>query len=170
VLCVHRVAAINPASAASLLSEPVVALTELPWSPPICTCFATYSPCASPAIDPPPSPTIDLATPVSILDDPYKSVRPFVSFGTIASDKCILTVSVTRTSTLLPNFPIATGIDNCPICLKVRGYSVVQSSKDSERVRHLSGSHGETCYVHLRDLFSSTLYGAALRSKAPPIE
>jgi hypothetical protein len=59
VLCAHRVAAIDPASAASLLSMPVVAPTELPWSPPICTCFATYSPCTSPAVDPPPAPTAD---------------------------------------------------------------------------------------------------------------
>jgi hypothetical protein len=42
----------------------------------------------------------------------------------------------------------------------------VQSSKDSERIRRL---HGETCYVLLHDHFSNTLYGAALRSKAPPI-
>jgi hypothetical protein len=46
----------------------------------------------------------------------------------------------------------------------------VQSSKDSERVRRLSGLNGETCYVLLLDHFSDTLYGAALRSKAPPIE
>jgi hypothetical protein len=46
----------------------------------------------------------------------------------------------------------------------------MQSSKESERVRRLSGLHGETCYVLLRDHFSNTLHGAALRSKAPPIE
>jgi hypothetical protein len=47
---------------------------------------------------------------------------------------------------------------------------VVQSSKDGERVRRLGGLHGEMCYLLLRDHFSNTLYGSALRSKAPPIE
>jgi hypothetical protein len=95
----------------------------------------------------------------------------------------------------VPNLPIATEIDDCTICLKAKlvhkankstsstrkatqcnqGISldfgfVVQSSKDSERVRRLSGLHGETCHVLLRDHFSNALYGAALRSKAPPIE
>jgi hypothetical protein len=94
----------------------------------------------------------------------------------------------------VPNLPIATEIDDCPICLKAKlhkankstsstrkatqcnqGISidfgfVVQSSKDSERVRRLSGLHGETCYVLLRDHFSNTYYGATPRSKAPPIE
>jgi hypothetical protein len=46
----------------------------------------------------------------------------------------------------------------------------VQSSTDSERVLRLSHLHGETCYVLLRDYFSNSLYGAALHSKAPPIE
>ena len=46
---------------------------------------------------------------------------------------------------------------------------VVQSSKDNVRVRRLSSLHGETRYVLLRDHFSYTVYGAALRSKAPPI-
>jgi hypothetical protein len=36
-------------------------------------------------------------------------------------------------------------------------------------VRHLSGLHGEMCYVLLRDHFSNTLHDAAPRSKAPPI-
>jgi hypothetical protein len=94
----------------------------------------------------------------------------------------------------VPNLPIAPKIDDCPICLKVKlhkankstsstlkatqcnqGISidfgfVVQSSKGSERVRCLSGLDGETCYVLLRDHFSNTLFGTALRSKAPPIE
>jgi hypothetical protein len=47
---------------------------------------------------------------------------------------------------------------------------VVQSSKDSESVRRLSGLHGEMRYVLLRDHFSDTLYSAALHFKAPPIE
>jgi hypothetical protein len=88
----------------------------------------------------------------------------------------------------VPNLPIATEIDDCPICLKAelhkankstsstrnadqwnQGISidfefVVQSSKDSERVRRLSGLRDETCYVLLCDHFSNTLYGAALRS------
>jgi hypothetical protein len=42
---------------------------------------------------------------------------------------------------------------------------IVQSSKDSECVRRLSGLLGETCYVLLRDHLSKTLYGATLRSK-----
>jgi hypothetical protein len=46
----------------------------------------------------------------------------------------------------------------------------MQSSKDSELVRRPSGLHSETYFVLLRDHFSITLYGAALRSKAPPIE
>jgi hypothetical protein len=90
--------------------------------------------------------------------------------------------------------PIAAEVDDYPICLNAKlhkankstsstrqatqcnqGISinfgfVVQSSKDNERVRRLSGLHGETCYVFLHDHFSNTLYSAALRSKAPPIE
>jgi hypothetical protein len=46
----------------------------------------------------------------------------------------------------------------------------VRSSKDSEHARYLSGLHGDTCYVLLRNDSSNTLYGAALRSKAPSIE
>ena len=46
--------------------------------------------------------------------------------------------------------------------------TVFLSTLDSERVRRLSGLHGETCYVLLRDHFSNTLHGAALLSKAPP--
>jgi hypothetical protein len=46
----------------------------------------------------------------------------------------------------------------------------VQYSKDSERVRRLSGLYGEACYLLLPDHFSNILYGAGLRSKAPPIE
>jgi hypothetical protein len=40
---------------------------------------------------------------------------------------------------------------------------VVHSSKDSECIRRLSGLHSETSYALLRDVFSSTLYGAAVR-------
>jgi hypothetical protein len=47
---------------------------------------------------------------------------------------------------------------------------VVQSFKDSERVGHFSGLHGEMCYVLSRDHFSNTIYGDAFRTKAPPIE
>jgi hypothetical protein len=36
--------------------------------------------------------------------------------------------------------------------------------------RRLVGLHGERCYVILRNHFSKTLYGAALRPKAPPTE
>jgi hypothetical protein len=45
------------------------------------------------------------------------------------------------------------------------GFSfIVQYSDDR------SGLHGETFYVVLRDHFSNTLYGAALRSEAYPIK
>jgi hypothetical protein len=55
-------------------TEPVVAPTEPPWSPPPCTYCVTCSPYTSPAVDLPPSPTADSATLVSILDDPDKEV------------------------------------------------------------------------------------------------
>jgi hypothetical protein len=47
---------------------------------------------------------------------------------------------------------------------------VVQSSTDSERSRRLSDLPLETCDELLRDHLSMSLYGAALHSKAPPIE
>ncbi len=109
---------------------------------------------------------------------------------------CVLTVSVPCTSTLLgysaylsppglitvrsasrSSFTNPTSLPLAPtrllnaikVFLSTFG-CIVQSSKDSECVRRLSGLLGETCYVLLRDHFSSTLYDAALRSKAPPIE
>jgi hypothetical protein len=115
VLCVHHIAAIDSASAAyrlrlsSLaLSKPVVSPTEPPCSPPRCTCCATYSTCTPSAVDPPPPPTVDPALPFSILDDPNQDVQvkrlipeALRIIDTIVSEKCILTVSVITTSTLL---------------------------------------------------------------------
>jgi hypothetical protein len=89
----------------------------------------------------------------------------------------------------VPNLPIATEIDDCPIRLKAKlhkakknTYStrkatqcnqgiyidfgfVVQSSKDSERVRSFSGFLGETCYVLLRNR-SSISWRNVLRTPA----
>jgi hypothetical protein len=69
------------ASPLSLLSETVgapaerdAAPTESPWSSPPYTCCATCSPCTSPDIDLQPTPTADLATLVSILDNPDTDV------------------------------------------------------------------------------------------------
>jgi hypothetical protein len=90
----------------------------------------------------------------------------------------------------VPKLPIATEIDDCPICLKIKLHKanksacstqcnqsisidadfVVQSSKDSERVRRFSVLNVLMCSLLLRDHFSNKLYGAALRSKTPPIE
>jgi hypothetical protein len=90
----------------------------------------------------------------------------------------------------MPNLPIATEIDELKAKLHKANKSIsstrgdtqcnqgisidfgfiVQSSKESERVRRLSGLHCETYYVFLRDHFSNTLYGTALRYKAPGIQ
>ena len=44
---------------------------------------------------------------------------------------------------------------------------IVQQSSDSERVRQLTGLHGETCYVLISDLKSGTLEG--VNKLKPPI-
>jgi hypothetical protein len=169
------------------------------------SCCSTCSPCSSSVVAPQLPPHVDLDTPVSILGDPEKDSTWQDNHLTREALRIIWHQRLghmhsRRVSDMheyaigVPNLPIATEIDDCPISLKAKlhkankstsstrkatqcnqGISidfgfVVQSSKDSERVRRLSGLHGETCYVLLRDHFSKTLYGAALRSKAPPIE
>jgi GAG-pre-integrase domain len=47
---------------------------------------------------------------------------------------------------------------------------IVQSSKDSERMRRYTGLNGETCYFTIVDHKSSTIYGETFTNKAPPIE
>jgi hypothetical protein len=84
-----------------------------------------------------------------------------------------------------PSLSIAPEIDSCSIYLKAKPTSLpllpakypnaikaLLSILDlsSEHVRRLSGLHGEKSYVILRDYFSHSLYGAALHSKANPIE
>ena len=94
----------------------------------------------------------------------------------------------------VPNVPVATELEKCPICLQAKlrkaargtddsrtatrcnqGISVdfgflVQQSQDTERHRRLQGLNGETCYCLLVDHYSGTLYGETFRSKAPPID
>jgi hypothetical protein len=193
-LAPYLMSADDPELPALQLSEPVVAPaapvaapTEPPWSPPPCTFCPTCSPSTTPAVDSQPPPTVASATPVSILEDPDKDVTWQVSHLTREALRLIWHQRLghmysRRVSDMhkyaigVPNLPIATEIDDCPICLKAKlhkatqcnqGISidfgfVVQSSKDSERVRRLSGLHGATFYVLLRDHFSNTLYGADL--------
>ena len=95
----------------------------------------------------------------------------------------------------IPNVPIATELDKCPICLAAKlskaargaddsrratqchqglsvdfGFMVQASSVDSNRVRSLAGINGETCYCLIVDHYSGTLYGECFRSKAPPVD
>ena len=94
----------------------------------------------------------------------------------------------------VPQVPIATELDTCPICAAAKlrkaargtadsrhvtqcnqGISVdfgflVQKSKDSDRVRRLQGLNGETCYCLITDHHSGKLFGEAFRSKAPPLD
>jgi hypothetical protein len=46
---------------------------------------------------------------------------------------------------------------------------IVQSSSDSDCIKHLQGLRGETCHCLIVDHFSGTLYGETFNSKAPPI-
>ena len=94
----------------------------------------------------------------------------------------------------VPSLPIATELDNCPVCARAKlrkadrskvdskhatvcnqGISVdfgflVQRSSDSKRVSSLSGLNGETCYVLIADHYSGTLYGDCRPNKSPPID
>ncbi len=94
----------------------------------------------------------------------------------------------------VPNLPMTTEIDDCPVCLKAKlqksdrgkgpsstateplqGLSidfgfVVQGSKDSKRTEEYTGLNGETCYCIISDHYSGMLYGKTFASKAPPIE
>jgi hypothetical protein len=139
------------------------------------------SPCTSPVVEPQLPRHVDLATPVSILDDSDKDVTWQVISLTrealrITWHQRLGHIHSRRVSDMheyaigVPNLPIATEIDDCPICLKAtlhkanksnsstrkatqcnQGISidfgfVVQSSKDSERVRRFSSLRGEMCY------------------------
>jgi hypothetical protein len=217
-------------------SEPVVVPTEalplppsrsgrhrlVPAVPPAANVF--------PAVDPPPPLTVDLTTPVSILDNPDKDVTWQVNHLTREALRIIwhqrlgrmhsLTVSVhSQVRYWVPSVPIATEIDNCStasqpcftqptslpllpatlldaikiflltldlLCNLAKIASVFVPSAACIRfplvrdrfsntlygaaVRRLSGLYCETSYVLLRDHFSNTLYGATVRSKASPIE
>ena len=46
---------------------------------------------------------------------------------------------------------------------------MVQSSKNPDRMEHLSGLNGETCYILIADHYSRMLYGRTFRSKSPPV-
>ena len=95
----------------------------------------------------------------------------------------------------LPQLPIADAeLCPCPICAQekltkhARGKAdsrhasvcnqgisidvgfIVQTSKDSERMKRLLGLKGESCYVLFTDHKSGTLYGQTLCNKAPPID
>jgi len=94
----------------------------------------------------------------------------------------------------IPSVPLDTDLDHCPICTRAKlhkaahghnsskwakqcfqGISVdfgfmVQCSSNSNRVRQLTGRHGETCYCLITDHYSGMLHGTIFHSKAPPIE
>jgi GAG-pre-integrase domain len=100
-----------------------------------------------------------------------------------------------RYATGIPQLPIATELDKCPICLQAKlrmanrgtadsrhatqcnqgisidfGFMVQQSSADPSRLDRLVGLNGETCYCLITDHYSGTLYGETFRSKAPPLD
>ena len=94
----------------------------------------------------------------------------------------------------VPNVPIATELDKCPVCLhsKLRkaargkldtrratecfqGVSVdygflVQASADSTRMDRLKGLEGQTCYCLIVDHHSGTIFGETFTSKEPPLD
>jgi hypothetical protein len=95
----------------------------------------------------------------------------------------------------VPDVPIATELDNCPVCAQAKlrkaaaskestqhatqcgqgifidfGFLVQSSSTDSSRVDRLKGMYGETCYCLIVDHHSGTLYGEAFQSKGPPLD
>ena len=94
----------------------------------------------------------------------------------------------------IPKLPEANELQTCPICVRAKlhkaakskkdsrhatvcgqGISIdfgfmVQTSADKERKNTLTGLNGETAYCLIADHHSGTLYGATLRSKAPPVE
>jgi hypothetical protein len=162
---VHSVAAshpksdIDPAPPPALLSEPVVAPTE-PVAAPIerpgrHRLVPVVSPAAHahpPAFDPPPPLTVDPATPVSILYDQDKNVtwsmRPFASFGTNVLDTCILTLSVTRTRTLL----------GYPACLSPPRSISVRSASRPSFTKPTSLPLLPARLLNANDVFLSTLH------------
>ena len=100
-----------------------------------------------------------------------------------------------KTASGLPaSSSVAHEIDNCPVCQKAKltkaprsktssrratkcfqGLSfdfgfIVQSSKDSKRLRRLQGFHGETCYLVITDHHSGTVWGECFSSKAAPVD
>jgi hypothetical protein len=63
---------VTPSPPSNLPQRPRRCLNPLlgtPSYPPTCTYCTHYIPCTSPAVDPPPSPTVDSATPVSFIDE-----------------------------------------------------------------------------------------------------
>ncbi len=98
-------------------------------------------------------------------------------------------------ATGVPQVPLATELDGCPVCDKAKlhkaarskddsrratrcgqgisidfGFIVQASEKNPERMERLQGLDGQVCYCLIADHFSGTLYGETFRSKAPPIE
>jgi hypothetical protein len=145
--------AIDPASSASPLSapvlnpsEPAATPTAPPWSPPPCTCCATCSPYYSPVVTPQPSPHVSLDTPVSILDDSEKDVSKHLTredlriiwhqrLGHIHSRRVS---DMHKYPTVVPNLPIATEIDDCPICLKAKLDKAKRSTSSKRKATQCS--------------------------------
>ena len=93
----------------------------------------------------------------------------------------------------IPQLPLKTEIDDCPVCLQAKldkafkghgpssiaeeplqGLSidfgfVVQGSKDTQRVREYTGLNGETCYCLIADHYSDMIWGKTFATKEPPI-
>jgi hypothetical protein len=212
VLCVHRVAAIDlelnidSASPASPLSEPVVAPTEAGcWHTPSlpATILSPYQICRDHKF-------LAFAS-VGLLDSNRAWVMLFrekhtnadvtisshLRGGLLYSDPLIHPTAAQHADPL-PKPAVCFRRSLCRLWPRTRHRpcppvsplsepgSVVQSSKDSERIRLPGGLHGESCYVLFRDHFSNMLYGAgvccfsalygrtlsraAFRTKAPPID